>query len=75
MQLAVRRELLKKIMEEKGWSKKRFAVELEINYSYFYRILNGERNPGSKFISGFLKFCRENGLSFEEYVYINLAKK
>ena len=59
MQLAVRRELLKKIMEEKGWSKKRFAVELEINYSYFYRIPNYGEIPAAN-LSVVLKFCREN---------------
>jgi len=75
VQLDIRRDLLIKFMEEKGWSKKRFALELEIDYSYFYRILKGERNPGSKFISGFLRFCKKNNLSFEDFIYINLAKK
>ena len=39
------------IMKEKGWSKKRFAHELGIEYSYFCRIL--KRGSGSKFFSVF----------------------
>lgn len=75
MQLDIRRDMLKKIMEEKGWSKKRFALELQIDYSYLYRILKGERNPGSKFIRAFFEFCKKNDLFFDDYVFIKLGKR
>lgn len=75
MHLDIKRELLEMIMKEKGWSKKRFAHELGIEYSYFCRILRNERNPGSKFFSVFLNFCKKYGLSFDEYVFIKLGKE
>ncbi|NLX90337.1 MAG: helix-turn-helix transcriptional regulator [Firmicutes bacterium] len=75
MHLDIRRDLLEKILQEKGWSKKRFARELGIDYSYFCRILRNERNPGSKFINEFLFFCKKYGLSFNEYVFIKLGKE
>jgi transcriptional regulator with XRE-family HTH domain len=75
IQLDIRRGLLKKLMEEKGWSKKRFALELQIDCSYLYRILKGERNPGGKFISAIFEFCKKNNLSFDDYVFIKVGKK
>jgi predicted transcriptional regulator len=72
--LQIRREILKNLLKEKGWCKTEFAKMLGINYSYFHRLLKGERNPGSKFFSSFLKFCKEENLEFEDYVYIKTNK-
>lgn len=72
--LQIRRALLKNLMKEKGWRKTEFAKRLGINYSYLCRLLDGERNPGSKFFSCFLKFCREENLEFEDYFYIKTNK-
>lgn len=74
MYLALRREKLLALLEEKGWRKTEFAKMLEIDYSYFHRLLKGERNPGSKFFSSFVKFCREHDLEFEDYVFIKKEK-
>jgi len=72
--LELRRERLLKLLKEKGWCKAEFANMLEIDYSYFHRLLKGERNPGSKFFSSFIKFCKEQNLEFEEYVCIKKNK-
>lgn len=70
MQLDIHRELIRELMKKKGWKKTDFARRLGLNYSYFYRLLKGERNPGSKFFSGFMKVCKEESLLFEDFVYI-----
>jgi transcriptional regulator with XRE-family HTH domain len=73
--LGLRRERLLVLLKEKGWGKTEFARKLEIHYSYFYRLLKGERNPGSKFFNNFSRFCQEQGLKFEDYVYIKIKSQ
>lgn len=75
MHLEIRRELLKDLLKQKGWTKAEFARKADLNYSYLHRLLKGERKPGSKFFSGFLKICKEEGLTFEDYVYIKANNK
>lgn len=70
MYLGLRREQLLGLLKERGWRKTEFARMLEIDYSYFHRLLKGERNPGGKFFSSFIKFCKEQNLEFEDYVFI-----
>ena len=70
--LQIRRELLTKLLVERGWRKTEFAKRLGIDYSYLLRLLKGERNPGGKFFSVFMNFCKEENLDFEDYVYIDI---
>jgi transcriptional regulator with XRE-family HTH domain len=73
--LGIRREFLKKLIKEKGWSKKEFAEILGVNYAHLYRILKGDRNPGNKFFSGLLDLCKKEKIEFEDYVFIKKRKK
>lgn len=75
MHLDIRRGLLQKLIEEKGWRKVELARRLGINYSHLLRVLKGERSPGNKFFFGFQKFCKEENLLFEDYVYIKIQRK
>lgn len=75
MHLRINRDMLQELMEKKGWRKTVLARRLGLNYSYFYRLLKGERNPGSKFFSSFLNLCQEEDLRFEDYVYIKKLEK
>ncbi|MCK8823991.1 helix-turn-helix domain-containing protein [Fuchsiella alkaliacetigena] len=40
----------KRIMNEKGLNEAQMADKLGVDVSYIYRLLNGERQPGRKFI-------------------------
>ncbi len=75
MFLDIKRELIGDLIKEKGWSKAEFARKLGLNYSYLHRLLKGERKPGGKFFSGFLRLCREQNLCFDDYVYIRSSSK
>lgn len=61
----------KKVIEQKGWSVVELSAKMDLDYSYLYRILNGERHPGKKFFSGLMLLCMDEGLSFEEFVLFN----
>lgn len=45
-------------------SLRRAAKEMGINHSYLSKVLTGKREPGKKFIDGFLAAFR--GVTFEE---------
>lgn len=62
--IIVRTEFLKKYLHEKNMSESKFAETIGVAHSTVNRVLNGKRNPGSKFIAGVLKNFQE--LSFEE---------
>ncbi|MGI6318072.1 MAG: helix-turn-helix transcriptional regulator [Firmicutes bacterium] len=70
MYLGIRIDLLEQLILNKGWKEKEVAAMLGINYSHFYRVLKGKRNPGSKFFCGFLNLCKKENIDFEKYVFI-----
>lgn len=50
---------------------KKFAEALNINYVTAYRVLTRKGNPGSKFISNFIGYCKKSGLNFEDYIFFS----
>lgn len=49
---------LKKVqefMEQREKSEYTLAADMGVSYSYVFRVMRGERNPGGKFIEGLLK--------------------
>ncbi|MGG4039938.1 helix-turn-helix domain-containing protein [Heyndrickxia ginsengihumi] len=63
--ILVKAEVLKKYMHEKNLSEKEFADAIGVAHSTVNRILNGKRNPGSKFIAGVLN-------NFSELTFDNI---
>jgi transcriptional regulator with XRE-family HTH domain len=61
---------VKILIEKKGWSEVLLARKLNLDYSYVYRVMRGERGIGKKFISSLLKFCEKEGLNFRDFILI-----
>jgi len=51
-------------LRQQGLSESRFAELIGVAHCTVNRVLNGKRNPGSKFIAGVLNHCR--GVTFKE---------
>ncbi|MCL5982303.1 MAG: hypothetical protein M1571_07345 [Firmicutes bacterium] len=56
------------LMENKGWTLPQLAARMALDYSFLYRVMQGQRNPGGKFFSGLMLLCIEEDLDFEQYV-------
>ncbi|MCL6561212.1 MAG: helix-turn-helix transcriptional regulator [Firmicutes bacterium] len=61
---------LKALADEKGWSIPELARRLNINYSYLFRILNGEKKGGFKLVTGLYKLCLNEGLNFNTFIFL-----
>jgi Fe-S cluster assembly ATPase SufC len=48
----------------------RFARELGVDPSHLYRFLNTGVGGGKKILMSVIKYCKMNGLDFEEYISI-----
>ncbi len=53
--ILVKTEFLRSYLKEKQLTESQFAETIGVAHSTVNRILNGKRNPGSKFIAGVLK--------------------
>lgn len=51
-----------------GGNYNRFARELGVDPSHLYRFLNTGVGGGKKILMSVMKYCKCNGLDFEEYV-------
>lgn len=61
--IVVKVDFLRDYLSQKELSESRFAEIIGVAHSTVNRVLNGRRNPGSKFIAGVLKNFSD--LSFE----------
>ena len=48
----------------------RFARELGVDPSHLYRFLNTGVGGGKKILMSVIKYCKANGLNFEDYIII-----
>jgi transcriptional regulator with XRE-family HTH domain len=72
--IIVRTEFLRNYLKENELSESQFAEIIGVAHSTVNRILNGKRNPGSKFIAGVLR--NFDDLSFEQvFSYENILPK
>ncbi|WP_366160633.1 helix-turn-helix transcriptional regulator [Bacillus infantis] len=62
--IVIKTEFLQGYLKEKGLSESVFAERIGVAHSTVNRIINGKRNPGSKFIAGVLN--NFNDLNFEQ---------
>lgn len=54
---------LEKLMHSREWNEPMLAGNLSIDYSYLYRVLRNERNPGGKLFYGLARLCKSEGLN------------
>lgn len=59
---------LKDLAHARGWSIPELAVRLQIDYSYLFRILKGQKTGGAKLFAGVYRLCQQEGLTMEDYV-------
>ena len=64
-------EKTKRLLEERGWSEVMFARKLNLDYSYVYRVLRGQRGVGKKFLKGLLRLCERENLNFKEFIFLD----
>jgi len=69
--MKLNRSALIQLAETKNWSTPELANRLGINYSYLYRIMQGEKQGGAKLWSGIYVLCKQEGLSIEDYVFMD----
>lgn len=62
VKLVLKREMVERYMEERGWSLRRMAQEMNVDHSYVCRVLRGKQEPGRKFIEGLIRACQ--GMDF-----------
>lgn len=48
-------EKVRELMNQSGYSEPELAEIMEVSYSYLFRVLRGDRQPGGKFIDGLIK--------------------
>lgn len=58
---------IRAFMEKHQWSERELAARMGVTYPYLNRVLNGQRQPGSKFIAGALRI----GMRWEEAFYVS----
>jgi len=46
----------------------RFARELNVDPSHLHRFLTSDIGGGKKIVGAILKFCKDKGLNFEDYI-------
>lgn len=61
---------LEKYMEQNQIKLPQLAHKLNIDYSYLYRIMRGEKSGGGKVISGLIGLCAREGLDIAEFIFL-----
>lgn len=61
---------LQQLAKDKEWSIPELANRLGLDYSYFFRILNGERSGGGKLFGGLYRLCKEENLNVDDYIFL-----
>ncbi len=66
------KDKLKGLMEERAnGGYRKFARMLGLDVAHLYRVLNSNSMAGPKFLGRLKKYCDENGLNFEEYIFLD----
>lgn len=62
-------KFLREFLNRKGLTEEQFAHSIGVSHSTVNRIMNGKRNPGSKFVIGVLNSYRD--LTFDQVFIYN----
>jgi transcriptional regulator with XRE-family HTH domain len=63
---------LRKLAKQRGWSIPELAKQLDVDYSYLSRVMNNEKNGGTKVFSGIYALCKQEGLNVDDYIFLNI---
>jgi transcriptional regulator with XRE-family HTH domain len=66
---------LKRLAKGKNWSLPEMSEKMGLNYTFLYRVIHGQRNPGRKFFKALMFMCMNENLDFEDYVIFTLQPK
>lgn len=66
--MRLKHDVVERLKEQRGWSDVKLAQELDLDYSYIYRVMRNQKGIGRKFLARFMKFCEQEGLEFKDYV-------
>lgn len=70
--MKIKREQVTELIEnEYGGNMSRFSRELSLDPSHLHRCLNNGVGGGKKVVGAIMKYCKENGKSFDEYLDFN----
>ncbi len=64
-------EALEGYMKNKNITQRKLAQKLNIDPSYFWRIMRGEKDGGGKVISGIVNLCLQEGLEITDYIFFD----
>jgi Fe-S cluster assembly ATPase SufC len=65
----VNRQKVHELMKSKcAGNYNRFARELGVDPSHLYRYLNTGIGGGKKILMSIMKYCKTNGLNFDDYI-------
>lgn len=64
---------LRKLAKQRGWSVPDLAKKMNVDYSYLYRVMNNEKNGGTKVFSGIYAICKQEGLNVDDYIFLNIT--
>jgi hypothetical protein len=59
---------LQQLAKTRNWTLPELARRLDVDYSYLFRIMRGEKSGGAKLWNGIYCMCKEEGLSIEDYL-------
>lgn len=60
---------LEKYMKNENITQRKLAQKLNIDPSYFWRIMRGEKDGGGKVISGIINLCLQEGLEITDFIF------
>lgn len=69
-------EAIKALIDEKfGGNRSRFAEAIGVDRTQVTRVLNEGVGIGKLFIGGMMKYCKANGLNFDDYFIYSECEK
>ena len=69
--MKLNKEALNRLLYDKfDGNYSRLARELQLNVTYVYRVLEKDKNCGAKFFSSVIKWCNDNGMDYNEYIFL-----
>jgi len=67
--MEVNRQKIRQLMKTRcEGNHNRFARELGVDPSHLYRFINAGVGGGKKILMSVMKYCKMNGLDFEDYI-------
>lgn len=69
--MRLNREWTEQFLRQRGWSEVMFSRKLDLDYSYVYRVMRGERGVGKKFLTGLMKLSEREGLEFKDFIFLD----